>query len=281
MKPDVTVIVVSYDQGIFLRQAIESVLHQTKHVEQIILIDNGSTDETAQIMRQYVELYYPLITSYSYVHNQGAQAAFNKGLEHAHGTYTCFLDADDELDHTYIARTVDALKKNKKAAVAYSNIHLFGPRDLSAYYTFPREWRRKMGSSYVIAVPSYSEEVKYELKRRNYIHNSAIFHTESAKQVGGVVEHKRYQLRHYLWYRLFDAGYTGIHIAHPLYRYRQYSILQVSWQWRVRDIVANNPIDQQILYYQQEIEHMKDSTFYKTEQVLARLADNFKCDCEK
>lgn len=65
------------------------------------------------------------------------------------------------------------------------------------------------------------------------------------------------------------------------FSYRQHSILQASWQWRVRKIEASSPADQQILYLQEEIEHMKDSAFYKTEQVLARLAENFKCDCEK
>ena len=281
MSPEVAVIIVSYNQGAYLRQAVESVLHQTKHVGQIILINNGSTDETAALMKQYTELYYPIITTYAFVHNQGALHAFSKGLEHATALYTCFLDADDELDHTFIARMTDTLKKHPKAAITYSDIHLFGPREKSASYTYPREWRHMMGSSYVIRVPDYSESVKYLLKRKDYIHNSAVFRTEAAKQVGGVVEHELYSLRHYLWYRLLDAGHEAVHVAHPLYRYRQHSILQASWQWRARNIKSDNPIDQQILYYQEEIEHLHDSAFYKTEQVLQRLADNFKCDCEK
>ena len=44
---------------------------------------------------------------------------------------------------------------------------------------------------------------------------------------------------------------------------------------------SNSLVDQHILYFQEEIERLKSSPFYKTEQVLARLADNFKCDCEK
>jgi glycosyltransferase involved in cell wall biosynthesis len=281
MTPEVAVIIVSYNQGLYLRQAVDSVLHQTKHVGQIILVNNGSTDNTEELLRKYVELYYPIVTSYSFAHNAGAVRAFNKGLEHVTAPFACFLDADDELDHTYIAKMSDALKKDDSAAIAYSDFHLYGPRERSAYYLYPREWRQRMGTAYVIRAPDYSESVKYELKRRNYIHNAALFRVEVAKQVGGVVEHTQYSLRHFMWYRIFDAGHTGVHVVHPLFRYRQHSILQASWQWRVRKIDADNPIDQQIIYFQEEVERLKNSSFYKTEQVLKRLTDNFKCDCEK
>jgi hypothetical protein len=80
---------------------------------------------------------------------------------------------------------------------------------------------------------------------------------------------------------LLDAGYNAIHCPHVLYRYRQHSLSQASMQWMVRKIKTTNAEDQHILFFQEEIERLKNSPFYKTEQVLARLADNFKCDCKK
>jgi len=281
MPPSITVVIVGNNHGPFLRQAIESVLHQTQHVDKTILINNGSNDLTDLIAKEYLNLYYPYVEYYPYTHNRGQQTAFNRGLELTKTDYVCFLDADDELDHTYISKMIHAISQDTFAAISYSNTLLFGPREKSSWLTFPPEWRKKEGSSYTLHYPSYSESIKYVLKKHNYINNAALFKTQFAKDVGGFVEHDLYSLRHFLWYRLLDAGHTAVHCPHVLYRYRQHSILQSSWQWRARKVEAANPTDQQILFFQEEIERLKDSPFYKTEQVLAKLANNFKCDCAK
>lgn len=281
MQKDVTVIIVCYNQAAFLAGAIESVLHQTLNPTQIILIDNGSTDKTAEIMRHYVHLYYPVVISHTYQHNHGQKVAFNKGLELSHSRYTCFLDADDELDHRYLAQATHILDTKKQVGVVYSDIHLFGPREKIAWYSYPQSWRARQGSSYVIHVPSYSDDVKYELKKVNYIHNAAVFRTHEAVKWGGFTDHKKYDLRHYLWYRFFDKEFEGYRLEQPLFHYRHHSLFQASWQWKVRKIEMDDPIDKQILFLQEEIERLKASPFYKTEQILHRLAENFKCDCEK
>lgn len=281
MPSDVTVVIVSYNQGSFIRQAIESALHQTRTPTQIVLINNGSTDDTQNVIDHFVNLYYPIAVSFTYQHNHGQRTAFNKGLELSHSRYTCFLDADDELDHRYLAQATHVLDGRKKVGVVYSDINLFGPREKIAWHMYPRAWRARQGSSYVVRVPSYSDDVKFELKKANYIHNSAVFRTQEAVKWGGFVEHKKYDLRHYLWYRFFDKEFEGYRLELPLYHYRQHSLFQASWQWKMRDIEAQDEADKHILYLQEEIEQLKNSPFYKTEQILHRLADNFKCDCDK
>ncbi|MCX6732965.1 MAG: glycosyltransferase family A protein [Candidatus Roizmanbacteria bacterium] len=281
MSSSVTVVIVSYNQGHFLRQAVESVLHQTKHVDKTIIINNGSTDTTDAIAREYLELYFPYIEYYSYHHNRGQIAAYNRGLDLSKTAFTTFLDADDELDHTYTAKMLHQFSLDPSAAIIYSNTLLFGPRERSSWLTYPEEWRKKEGSSYTLHYPAYSETIKYLLKKHNYINNAALFKTQLARDVGGFVEHDFFDVHHFLWYRLLDAGHLAVHCPHILYRYRQYSIEQEHCKWMVRKTEAPNIIDQNILYFQEEIERLKGSPFYKTEQVLARLADNFKCDCER
>jgi len=281
MSSQVTVVIVANNHGAFLRQALESVLHQTLHVDRTIIINNGSTDTTDTIAREYLDLYFPYIHYYPYIHNHGQLAAFNRGLELTNTEFVCFLDGDDEIDHTYCAKLLHTIQKDKQAAIAYCNTHVFGPREKSAWLTFPQEWRQKEGSSYTLHYPAYSETIKYLLKKQNYINNAALFNTTSAREVGGFVYHDEYDLRHYLWYRLLDEGFSAVHCPHVLYRYRQHAIDQASWQWRVRKVEAPTLVDKQILYLQEEIENLKNSPFYKTEQVLARLANNFKCDCQK
>ena len=264
-----------------MRQAIESVLHQTQHVDKTIIINNGSTDLTDSIAREFLELYYPYIEYHPFTHNRGQCTAFNRGLELTKTQYVCFLDGDDELDRTYVSRMLHTLTANKTAAFAYSNTLIFGPRERSTWLTYPSEWRKKEGSSYIVYSPDFTNTAKYLLKKINYVNNGAICNTKCARDVGGFVEHENYDLRHYLWYRILDAGHTAAQSPHVIYRYRQHSILQQHWQWMRRKIEGTNPVDQQILYFQEEIERLKNSPFYKTEQILSRLADNFKCDCAK
>jgi glycosyltransferase involved in cell wall biosynthesis len=87
----VSVVIPCYNQGHFLREAIESVLAQSYRNFEIIVVDDGSTDNTSQIARTY--------PSVRYIHqnNRGLAAARNTGIEHSKGTFVVFLDADDRL----------------------------------------------------------------------------------------------------------------------------------------------------------------------------------------
>lgn len=89
--PLVTVAVACYNQGRYLASALESVRDQSyPHVE-IIVVDDGSTDDTAEVTANYPEVYYIR------QENQGLSAARNTGLHAARGEYIVFLDADDRL----------------------------------------------------------------------------------------------------------------------------------------------------------------------------------------
>lgn len=87
----VSVIIPCYNQARFLSEAIESVLAQTYKNFEIIVIDDGSTDNTRQIVEQYEEV------RYLRQENQGVASARNLGLRLSKGEYLVFLDADDRL----------------------------------------------------------------------------------------------------------------------------------------------------------------------------------------
>lgn len=86
-----TVIIPAYNQGHYLAQAIESVLAQTYDDFEIVVVDDGSTDDTAQIAQGFDD---PRLR-YVYQDNQGLSAARNTGIAHARGRYLTFLDSDD------------------------------------------------------------------------------------------------------------------------------------------------------------------------------------------
>ena len=87
----VSVVIPCYNQAHFLGEAIESVLAQTYPHLEIVVVDDGSTDNTGEVAARYPGVRYVR------QENQGLAAARNTGLRHSSGDYLVFLDADDRL----------------------------------------------------------------------------------------------------------------------------------------------------------------------------------------
>lgn len=88
---EVSVIIPSYNRCSVLRRAVESVLAQKDVVFELIVVDDGSTDHTKEML----EKNFPQVT-YVYQKNQGPSAARNTGIKMARAEWICFLDSDDE-----------------------------------------------------------------------------------------------------------------------------------------------------------------------------------------
>ncbi len=85
-----SVIIPTYNRGHLINHAIESILEQGYETIEIIVIDDGSTDNTKEIVKKYGTK-----GTYQYQHNQGTSAARNEGVKIASGKYISFLDSDD------------------------------------------------------------------------------------------------------------------------------------------------------------------------------------------
>lgn len=89
----VSVILDNYNYGRFISEAIESVLNQTYKNYELIIVDDGSTDNSKEIIMKYAEEYPQIRTIYK--ENGGQTSAFNAGFEIAKGNIIAFLDSDD------------------------------------------------------------------------------------------------------------------------------------------------------------------------------------------
>ena len=105
LLPWVTVICTSYNQQTFVAEALESVIAQSYPNVELIVIDNGSTDQTVTRI-QAVILPYPAIRFIRNPINLGLNRAFNQGLALANGQYIIDLSADDVLLPDRITRQV-------------------------------------------------------------------------------------------------------------------------------------------------------------------------------
>lgn len=106
--PLVSVIVPVYNAEDFISECLDSLIRQTYKNLEIIIIDDGSTDATRQVILEYKERYKNII--YFHQKNEGCSSAKNKGLQFARGSYIQYLDADDLLSLDKIEHQVDAIK---------------------------------------------------------------------------------------------------------------------------------------------------------------------------
>ncbi|MEX8546204.1 MAG: glycosyltransferase family 2 protein [Mucilaginibacter sp.] len=118
-KQLVSVIIPCYNQGIYLEKAIESILSQSYRNFEIIVVDDGSTDQTKEVAQKY-----PLV-KYVYQSNQGVSAARNIGIKNSTGELVVFLDADDWLLPDALFININYLIQNPEAAFVSGAHELF------------------------------------------------------------------------------------------------------------------------------------------------------------
>ena len=120
--PTVSVVIPTYNREATLPCAIESVLAQTFEDFELLVIDDDSTDDTADVVDRFDDA---RIRYLSHGRNEGGSAARNTGIERATGTYIAFLDSDDEWLPTKLERQVDRLESRPAEWVAvYCGYHV-------------------------------------------------------------------------------------------------------------------------------------------------------------
>jgi len=113
--PEVSVIIPTYNSASYLIEAVESVFAQTYRDFEVLVIDDGSTDETEQVMRCY-----GAPARYLRQTNSGVAVARNRGIAESQGRYVAFLDADDTWLPHKLARQMEALRQQPHHRACYS-----------------------------------------------------------------------------------------------------------------------------------------------------------------
>jgi glycosyltransferase involved in cell wall biosynthesis len=124
--PVVSVIVPCYKQAQFLREAVESVFAQTFTDWELIIVDDGSPDDTAATAEAIIAEYPGRAIRLLRKGNGGLPEARNAGIRMARGTYILPLDADDIIRPTMLEKTVGLLESNPGIAIAYTDLTHFG-----------------------------------------------------------------------------------------------------------------------------------------------------------
>jgi glycosyltransferase involved in cell wall biosynthesis len=126
----VSVILPCFNQGKFLRQAIESILAQSYSCWECIIIDDGSTDETSAVAKQLKSNEERIV--YVRTANLGVSAARNTGMAQAKGDFIQYLDADDYLEEHKFRMAVDQFRCNHDTDIVVSDFRYFPNGNSSA-----------------------------------------------------------------------------------------------------------------------------------------------------
>lgn len=202
MTPLVSVIIPCYEQARFVTAAVESVLSQTYPQVEIIVVDDGSTDDPQAALAAHN-------ASIQFIRqeNRGLAAARNAGFHRAHGDYLFFLDSDDQLLPDALARHVTLLESHPDYALTYS-----------AWQQVSEDDREVYG----IVRPNISGHCLEPLLLRRFFFfaSSALVRRGCLEQVGLFDEAILWGEDADLWTRLAYAGFAFGYLDDPLTRYR-------------------------------------------------------------
>ena len=115
-RPLISVVIPVYNGGRFIAAAVESVLAQDYQPLELIVIDDGSTDQTRAIVNKFARA---RLLSQSH---QGAGAARNAGVRESKGEFIAFLDADDLWTDTKLSRQMEAFLKNAELETVFAHV---------------------------------------------------------------------------------------------------------------------------------------------------------------
>ncbi|MBE9040224.1 glycosyltransferase [Oscillatoriales cyanobacterium LEGE 11467] len=201
VPPLVSVIIPCFNHGEFLEDAIQSIEEYPEPIYEIIIVNDGSTDEiTQKAIANLKQRGYQIIEQA----NQGLATARNIGIESASGEYILPLDADNKIRSNYIRKGIEILKQHPKIGVVYGNARLFGE------------------DSSIFQVPDFN---LYQLLIGNYIDACAIFRKQVWKDCGGYDPN----IPEKLGYEDWDFWLSAVEVGWEFYHLRE-----VTFDYRVR-----------------------------------------------
>lgn len=199
--PKITVYITNYNYCNYIKQSIESVLNQTHQDFELFIIDDGSTDDSKQIIETYRN--HPKI-QIIYQQNKGLNVTNNIAMRLARGAYLMRLDADDYLDPNALELLAQKLDNNEELGLVFPN-----------YYYVDKQGN-KIG-----------EEIRHDFEKDVSLFDlpahgaCTMIKLKFLKDLGGYNENFSCQDGYDLWIK-FISHYKVLNLSQPLFSYRQH-----------------------------------------------------------
>jgi glycosyltransferase involved in cell wall biosynthesis len=202
INPKITVYITNHNYGKYIIQAIESVLGQTFKDFELIIVDDGSTDNSRQILKEYEKT---INTKIIYQGNRGLSISNNIALKQARGEYIIRLDADDYLDKNALKILINEFD-DENIGMVFGDWYLINQKGdilgIEKRHDFDKD------------VSLYDQPA----------HGACtMFRTKFLKKIGGYDEGIACQDGYELWFR-FIAEYEIRNISIPIFYYRKHGL---------------------------------------------------------
>lgn len=201
MTPLVSVYITNHNYGRFIKESIESVLCQTMSDFELIIIDDGSTDNSKELIEEYAEHEKIQII---YQNQRGLNVTNNIALRVAHGKYIMRLDADDFLDRNALLVLSSEMEKDETLGLVFPDYYIVDTNG----HVLHMERRHNFESD--VTLPDQPAHGACTMIRREFL-----------KDVGGYNEGFSCQDGYDLWMNfIFKHGFKNVNL--PLFYYRQH-----------------------------------------------------------
>jgi hypothetical protein len=215
--PRVSVIIPTYNCARYLGRAIDSALTQTYKDYEIVVLDDGSTDDTKDVAMQYGGK-----ITYLYQQNRGLAAARNQAISKASGELLAYLDADDMWYPEKLERQVAFLDVHPECGIVHSEMSIINEQDEILHVRFYEETKRPVPQGHCVQ----------QLLRRCHIQPlTVVERRNSYDRVGGFDERLVVCEDYFHWIMTAADGQAVGYVAEPLGKYR----------WRAGSLIGNRP----------------------------------------
>ncbi|MEJ8591156.1 glycosyltransferase [Riemerella anatipestifer] len=198
MIPKVSIIIPCFNAEATIKETIESVLKQSYKSIEIVIVDDGSTDNTFELIRAYQNDFIKIFSQ----QNAGPSASRNYGASQARGKYLCFIDSDDKIYPEFIETCMDAYSENPKLEIVYTDAEFFEGKS--------GKW-------------NLSEFSLKQFLVDNCIPIYPIIKKDTFLSLGGFDSHLKYTEDWELWIRIVKQGGGVKKINKILYQYRKHT----------------------------------------------------------
>lgn len=229
-RSTVSVIVANYNYGEFLPMAVDSVLRQTHPPDEILVIDDASTDSSAEVLSWWDR--DERVRVERNPENLGIVGNFRRGVELTSGDHVAFLGADNMMRSDYVERMKAALDSDPGAALAYPDMTIYGPRAAILAAEVEAD-PTAVPDVFVWRVPDPTPDRMARIEHENFITGSAMYRRADYEAVGGYREpeeqHEPVTAEdHDLFRRMIARGRSVVHVPHALIEYNQHSVGQAN-----------------------------------------------------
>lgn len=202
----ISIIMPCYNRSNFLREGIDSILRQTYRNFELLIIDDGSTDETDRIIESYTDDRINLIRL---PRNKGISFARNTGLSLARGEYVAVMDSDDIAHPKRLETQLNYLNKNRNITVVGSNV-----------------LKKTQKETIMMRYANDDSKIKSRLMALNgssLIHPTTMMRMEDLERHSLLYPGKKIDEDHALWFECTKKNLTFAVIEEPLLIYRRHN----------------------------------------------------------